>query len=331
VLLNLLRDVISTRRIVFVGGKGGVGKTTVAAALAVAAADAGRRTLVVSTDPAHSLGDVFGVAIDAERRLTDCLWGLEIDPESEADAHITHVKQQMKQLVHPRMYDEVERQLEFARLAPGTVEAALLERIADIMALAGATWDLVVFDTAPTGHTLRLLALPEIMAAWTDGLLRHQARSSRLSAMVNRFADGGRGDDLSLIDTPNESGPAARIREVLIARQRKLRGARERLLDAGLTAFLLVLNADRLSILESAKALQSLGRAHVPVAAVVVNRVLAAEDGSAFLEARRRQEALYLQEIARAFGHLPQRLVPLSPEDVHGLAALRRLGTLLTA
>ena len=121
---------------------------------------------------------MFDLAIGSgERRLADNLWGLEIDPDEEAERHIASVKHRMKSLVHPRMYGEVERQLDLARLAPGTVEAALLERMAELMGEGGQRFDLVLFDTAPTGHTLRLLSLPEIMMAWTDGLLRHGERN----------------------------------------------------------------------------------------------------------------------------------------------------------
>jgi arsenite-transporting ATPase len=327
-------ETLLARRVVLVGGKGGVGKTTIAAAVATTSADRGRRALVVSTDPAHSLGDAFGMAIGgSERQLAERLWGLEIDPEDEAGRHIASVKRQMKGLVHPRMYQEVDRQLDLARLAPGTMEAALLERMAELMAEAGQRFDLVLFDTAPTGHTLRLLSLPEIMMAWTEGLLRHRERSSRLSSVLKRLGGGAaQGDELSMIDAPADHHPesrAAKLQAILQARQRKLRTARDILLDAGKTAFVLVLNPDKLSILESRKALDSLERAHVPVAAVVVNRVLPDEAEGAFLEARRRQEAPHRQEIERQFGHLPRIVVPLLPDDVTGLDALRRLGRLL--
>lgn len=325
---------LNARRLLFVGGKGGVGKTTIAAALAVAAADRGRRCLVVSTDPAHSLGDVFDASVGAsETRMADGLWGVEIDPEEEAERHIAAVKLQMKSLVHPRMYDAVDRQLDLARLAPGTIEAALLERLAELMPQAGRRFDLVVFDTAPTGHTLRLLSLPEIMMAWTDGLLRGGERASRLSSMLERFRTAPAGDDLSLVGGAPPSHPegsrAARLTDILHARRRKLTVARELLLDRSATAFLLVLNPDRLSILESRKALDSLERARVPVATVIVNRVLPDEADGAFVEARRRQEAAYLQAIDREFGHLPRTVLPLMPGDVHGLEALRRIGRLL--
>jgi arsenite-transporting ATPase len=327
-------NAILERRVVFVGGKGGVGKTTVSAALAATIADRGRRCLVVSTDPAHSLGDVFGLDIGSgEVRLAEGLWGLEIDPEGEAERHIAAVKHQMKGLVHPRMYGEVDRQLDLARLAPGTMEAALLERTAELMAEAGSRFDSVIFDTAPTGHTLRLLALPEIMMAWTDGLLRHGERSSKLGAVLKRFGGGAaRGDELSMIDAPAdhaENSRAAKLTEILRARLQKLRRAREILLDDKTSAFVLVLNPDKLSILESRKALDSLERAHVPVSAVIVNRVLPEDAGGEFLEARRRQEARYREEIDRVFIRFPRIVLPLLRDDVHGLEALRQIGRLL--
>ncbi len=322
------------RRVVFVGGKGGVGKTTVAASLAVEAAERGRRVLVVSTDPAHSLGDVFGLDIGgSERMLAPHLWGLEIDAEDEAGQHIAAVKQQMKGLVHPRMYGEVDRQLDLARFAPGTEEAALLERMAELMAEAGGRFDLLIFDTAPTGHTLRLLSLPEIMSAWTDGLLRHRERSSRLGDMLKNIGRPA-GDEQTLLGAPAdypEDTRAARLNELLLARQRKLRRAREILLDREISGFVLVLNPDKLSLLESRKAFASLERADIPVAAVVINRVMPEEAGSGeFLEGRRRQEASYLAEIQRAFRQLPRIQLPLLAGDVNGLDALGHVGRMLT-
>jgi len=333
-------DLLGERRILFVGGKGGVGKTTIAAALGTTAADQGRRCLVVSTDPAHSLGDVFGLAIGGTvTSLAPRLDGLEIDPEREAERHIRAVKQHMKGLVHPRLYDEVDRQLDLARFAPGTIEAALLERMAELMASAGDDVDLVVFDTAPTGHTLRLLSLPEIMAAWTDGLLRHRERSSKLASVLKRFGSAAE-SRVDLFDDTTEfsdDSRAATIHELLLARRRKLGRARELLLDGDVTAFVLVLNPDKLSILEGRKIVEALDRASMTVAAVVVNRVLPApmpmeRDGDkAFLDARRRQEAPYLVEIAREFASLPRIVLPLLAEDIHGLEALRRFGRVLTA
>ena len=236
----------------------------------------------------------------------------------------------MKRLVHPRQFDEIDRQLDLARLAPGTMEAALLERVAELMTRAGDQYDRVVFDTAPTGHTVRLLSLPDIMAAWTDGLLGHRERSARLGDAL-RHLGGGRvkGDELSRLETAADHEPGSRdaqLDDLLQARRRKFIRAREQLLDRSRTAFVSVLNPDRLSVLETVRAHEVLGRFSIPVSAVVVNRVLPDDADGGFLAARRRQEARYLEEIERAFARIPQVRIPLLPDDVHDLDTLRALG-----
>ncbi len=331
-----LRELFA-HHLIFVGGKGGVGKTTVAAALGVEAAAHGRTCLLVSTDPAHSLGDIFDTPIgETETALESGLWGLEIDPDRHADRHIETVKAQMKALVHPRLFDEIDRQLDLAKHAPGASEAALLERVAELMGEAGSRFDLVVFDTAPSGHTVRLLSLPEVMGAWTDGLLRHRQRSSRLSAALRHLGGGAvKGDDLSMIDGAqdySDDDVAGQLNDVLQTRRRKFLVARDRLLDASTTAFLLVVNPDKLSILESRKVVELLRRFQIDVSRIVVNRVLPdvdAEVTNEFLEARRQQEREYRREIEQVFATYAKVVVPLLSRDVHGIESIRAIGRLL--
>lgn len=319
------------RRILYVGGKGGVGKTTTAAALALMAAEKGHRCLVISTDPAHSLGDIFAKPVgDREQSLLPNLWGLEIDPEAQADRYIEGVKHNMRGLVAPALYGEIDRQMDLARLAPGALEAALLERMADLMAEGMERYDLIIFDTAPTGHTLRLLSLPEIMAAWTDGLLQRQDRSRHLGRVLESL--GGKrkakGDELSYIDSqgmPPEDSRNAKIRDILLDRRRKFHRARRLLLDVDTTAFILVLTPEKLPILESRKAWEILNKFQVPVAVAVVNRVLPKDVDGEFLQTRRRLEADYLQEIERVFNALPRVYLPLLSHDVRGLATLQAI------
>ncbi len=326
--MDWLDDLVA-RRVLFVGGKGGVGKTTFAASLGLAAAARGRRTLVASTDPAHSLGDVVDRRIGgSETPLAPGLTALEIDPELEAERHIGGIKRDMRALVRPALYAEVDRQLDLARDAPGAGEAALLERLAGLMAEAPARFDLVIFDTAPTGHTLRLLTAPELMTAWTDALIRNRERADRLSHVLKGFGgEGGPGDDLSHFDQsrPVDSSPLAQIHDRLVARRQRFETMRAALTDPAETGFVLVLVPERLPLRESEKARALLRRFGIEVACVVVNRVLPDAAEGAFLATRRERERAYLDDIDRSFHDLPRPRVPLAADDVVGLDALRHL------
>ena len=339
---------IQGHRLVFVGGKGGVGKTTTAAALALYGAESGRRVLLVSTDPAHSLGDLFGRRIgNRQRRLAPGLSGLELDPEAESDRYLDDVRETMQSFVRPAMYPEIKRQIALARHSPGAVEAALVGRVASLMEEAGSGFDQIVFDTAPTGHTLRLLTLPEIMAAWMDGLLRSRGRSDSFGRALARLAGrkgkerdrGGdveapapRGDELSWFDRP-EPEPrderSRRIRELLLARRRSFSRARRLLLDPETTAFVMVLIPEKLPILETGKALAVLAEHRVPVAGLVVNRVLPDGPLGEFLESRREQENEYLARIDRLFPGITKVRVPLLRRDVEGIESLRGIASYL--
>lgn len=316
-----------SRRTLFVGGKGGVGKTTTAAALALRLARRGERCLLVSTDPAHNLGDLFGTRIGGkETRIAEGLHALEVDPEEEADRHIESVRRGMRSFVRPELYHEIDRQMELARHSPGAVEAALLERVAHLVLDAGERYDRILFDTAPTGHTLRLLSLPEIMSAWMDGLLRHRDRADDL-AERHRKAARPAGEDLSFLDRPREEDERSRrIRDTLTERRELFARARVRMLDPDRTGFLLVLVPEKLPILESRMALDALERFGVPVLGLVVNRILPQGELGTFLESRREQEREYLERIAATFPGIPAAWLPLLPRDADTTEGLRTLG-----
>lgn len=325
---------LAGRSILFVGGKGGVGKSTTSGALAVSMAGAGERVLLVSTDPAHSLADLFGTSIgDTETEILPGLHALEIDPAAEVESYLSRVKATMRQYVQPAMYSEIERQIELTRHSPGAEEAALMDRVTALMGEGTKRYDRVIFDTAPTGHTLRLLALPEIMAAWTEGLLRSRERSDSLGKAVDRLRRHKEGDhDMSWFDEVDQERGDERtrkIREVLMERRRRFSRARRLLLDPAVTAFLLVLIPEKLPILESEKTLAVLRNHKVPVAGVIVNRVLPDVPLGDFLESRRAQESEYLARIDHSFAKLPRVRVPLLSRDVVGIEAIRGVGRYL--
>src|SRR6516162_6821438 len=169
-----MRDLLK-KRILFFGGKGGVGKTTCASALALTASKTGKRVLLVSTDPAHSTSDIFERPFGREEsEVYRGVTGLEVDADFEARRYIATVKNQIAKLFSPSILKEAERQIELVSTMPGVEEVALFDRIGELIVTRTDSYDLIVFDTAPTGHTMRLLRMPELMNAWIEALSRRR-------------------------------------------------------------------------------------------------------------------------------------------------------------
>jgi arsenite-transporting ATPase len=298
------------REVLFFGGKGGVGKTTCAAATALAASRLGKRVLLVSTDPAHSTSDIFERPIGAEPTpLTATLSAMEIDSRTEATHYVEQVKRNIAQLFGHAILKEANRQIELASTMPGAEEVALFDRMGSLIRGDDQRFDLIVFDTAPTGHTLRLIRMPELMEAW----IRALSRSRR--AMLG-------------VEQDDKQDP---IMLSLGDRLERLRELRARLMSGRTTGFVLVLIPERLPIEETARALEQLDDAGVRVGALIVNRVLPDASSDAFLTARRRQEAQYLEEIGRRFAAHRLIRVPQLESDVYGTSALDRISAMLFA
>ncbi|WP_101256300.1 ArsA family ATPase [Streptomyces barkulensis] len=321
----MLLDLITSRRVVFVGGKGGVGKTSVAAAVALGRARSGARVLLVSTDPAHNLGHLWGRPVgDAPVRLAGPgdlvsragaaghVDGLEIDPERTVEQHLSAVAGTMRRLLPERMHAPAARHLQLARQAPGTHESAVLERIAEAVELGEEAYDLVVFDTAPSGHTLRLLALPEQLTSWTETLLANRDRSERFGAAVRGLGGGG------------DSDRDAELRRILLRRRDRFSLLREVVTDPARTGFVLVLTAEVLPIAETVEVYEKLTGLGVDVAALVANRRSPAGAGE-LLECRRRLEDEHLARLRQRIPDVPLLEVPLLPGDLVGTRALAAL------
>ncbi|WP_435203623.1 ArsA family ATPase [Janibacter sp. GS2] len=332
----MLLDVVAGRQALFVGGKGGVGKTSVASALALAAARRGRRTLVVSTDPAHNLGHLWGRPVgDQVVPLAERLDGVEIDPARTTEEHLAAVGATMRQLMPEHLTGEIDKHLSLARDAPGTHEAAVLERVAETIEDAEGRYDLVVFDTAPSGHTSRLMSLPETMSAWTEGLLRRQEKSEKFGAALRGL--GGDRDDpgVTILGDDDRERPGDRrarrdheIRRVLERRRTRFERLRTLLRDAERTAFLIVLMAERLPVLETLELHAQLERTGVDVAGLVVNK-RSPEDAGGFLHARREQEERHLTELRRELPEVPLVQLPLLGADIVGADAVADFADIL--
>ncbi len=307
------------QRILFFGGKGGVGKTTCAAAFALAASRAGRRTLLVSTDPAHSTSDVLETPLGpAEREILPGLAGLEIDAAREARRYVDEAKARMSGLFGPAVLAEAARQIELTLSMPGVADLAVFDRMSDLVLARAGAYDLVVFDTAPTGHALQMLRMPELLSSWVAALTRR--RREGLDARA--IAAGS--------DAPASQGPDP-VLELLEARSARLSALRAELARTDRVAFVLVLIPERLPLEESVRTAHELSEAGIAIGGVIVNRVLPEVASGEYFQARKAQERVYLEEIARRMPPVPRVLVPQLESDVHGLAGLERVRACLVA
>ena len=285
-------------------------------------AQEGRDVLLVSTDPAHNLGHIWNATLsDVPTTLHPHLAAVEIDPARATKEHLGEVSKHMRRFMPERLHREVDRHLELARHSPGTHEAAMLERIAELMECR-ADYDRIIFDTAPSGHTSRLMALPELMAAYTDGLLARREKSDKFGAAVRGMTSAEKSVSASSIDPVDRRNQE--IRSTLLKRRRRFEHLRRALTDPSTTAFYLVLTADRTPVLETAEFFDDLKSNGVHVGGVVVNRRTPASR-DAFLAQRRASEDEALALLAQKLPGQQVVEIPWLPHEVSTPEALTAL------
>jgi len=296
-------------RILLFTGKGGVGKTTVAAATAVATAASGLRTLILSTDPAHSLSDAFGVALgDQPTEVRDNLWGGELDTRARFEAAWTDVREYVVDVLDWAGAGALEA--EELSVVPGLDEVFALADLRE-RALSGV-YDVIVVDCAPTAETLRLLSLPDVLAWYMDRVFDSQRRLTKLARPVMaRMANM----------------PIARD-SVFAAVRRfydRLDGVRELLTDGSTTTARLVVNPERLVVAEARRTFTYLSLFGYHVDAVIANRMLPAELSDPWFDEWKRIQSTHLTTIEDAFAPVPILAAELAAEELVGV---ERLGAL---
>ena len=285
----------------FFGGKGGVGKTTLATATAVWFADHGYRTTIVSTDPTVSLSAMFGQEIGGEARVpirhVSNLCGLNINPNDAKGVFQKRLNSVMGQMTGTFGGDIVS--------TPCAEEMATFDQFVSF--LEEPDGDVIVFDTAPTGKTLRELAMP---FDWAGFLQKQIQDGKELARLMNMGEDSF---------------------DKLEQDKRRYENALAVLRNRSTTVFSLVLLPERLPIEETHSAITGLDRLGIPVQSLVVNQCILPEviEGNRFLGARAKLQSCYLDEIEKRFAGLVKTRLPLLDHDVSDLSTLRQVGEVL--
>lgn len=299
-LINIMLPQKNTKYLFF-GGKGGVGKTTMATATAVWFADHGYKTTIVSTDPTVSLSAVFNQHIGGDVKVpinhVKNLCGLNINPADSKGVFLARLTGVMSQISGTFGNDVIS--------TPCMEEMATFDQFVSF--LEKPDGDVVVFDTAPTGKSLRELAMP---FDWAGFLQKQIQEGKKLAELMNTKENNS---------------------ENLERDKKRYDTALSVLRDRATTVFNLVLLPERLPIEETQSAITGLGKLGIPVQGIVVNQTILPEviEGNRFLAARANLQKAYLEEINTRFGGLIQSRLPLLDHDVSDLASLRKVGKLL--
>ena len=323
-----LKDLLLNLKMVMFGGKGGVGKTSCAASSAIWAAEHGRNTLIISTDPAHSLGDSLGIelapGVPTPIAGIDFLTALEINPKvNMADFQgLTNINP-MEEMGMSGLMENLPLFGDMEELTsmtpPGIDEALAFGKILEFVE-TDHDYDLIVFDTAPTGHTLRFLSLPETLSGWIGKLIKMRVKIGNMFGAVKRmFSREEKKEDNSL--------------EVLERLNNSIIKAREDLTNPIKNSFIIVMIPEEMAITETGRLLNELVKNNIPVSNIVVNQVYQdATELCEFCKARRKMQGKNLVKINEIFReNLHKNLieVPLFKEEIREYDKLKEMGHFL--
>ncbi len=299
-------------RTILYTGKGGVGKTSVAAATARRCARAGLRTIVLSTDPAHSLADALQLTLGSEpTQIGDGLWAQQVSAQDELEANWNAVRAWAGDILTERGVDRISA--EELTVPPG------MDELFSLLALKrhheSGEYDVIVVDCAPTGETLRLLSFPDVARWWLTKVFPQQ---SRLMDAARPFAR-------AVLDV---SLPGEAVLDEMQGLTRNLIAMNEILRDSEHVSLRLVMNPDRMVIDEARRTFTYLNLYGFLTDAVIVNRIFPAEVGDYFGPWRERQQE-HLTAVREAFAPVPVLCAPYFAREVVGPDRIDELGDAL--
>ncbi|RMF41897.1 MAG: arsenic transporter [Anaerolineae bacterium] len=307
---------------VFFGGKGGVGKTVMAGAAAVALAEQGKRTLLASTNPVHSLSgmldqNVFGQATPVQG--VPNLWAYEIDTKDTIERSKVEIREKIEWfLKYAEIKGKADEFIESATMNPAFEESAMFENMIDIM--FKDEYDVYVFDTAPTANARRLLGMSSVYSMWVNKMMQ-----SRQEAQAMRLR-------LSYSKKKEEKDP---LMDYLLEFQKRMARAKELLTDDDLTAFFFVTLPEALPIAVITRFIHWFHEFGIPVGGVIVNmridRNNVTNQTAEFVRNRIAMQDEHMEEIYRQFDGMIRAILPLFDTEIRGVEMLKRTAHLLFA
>jgi len=296
-------------RILLYTGKGGVGKTSISAATALRCADLGYRTVVVSTDAAHSLADSFDLKLGPEPTpIAKNLWGQEIDLLYQMEKYWGTVQTYLAALLAWRGMDSL--MAEETAVLPGMEELASLLQI--VYLYDSGQYDVIIIDCAPTGATLQLLAFPEMARWYLDRIFPVETKAIQLARPILR----------AITDMPLPEDPLFKAIERLIEELARMQTL---LSDPAISSARIVLNAEKMVIKEAQRALTYLNLYGYTTDLVIANRLLPADMVGGYFDVWRESQDRYMQMVHEMFSPLPILRAPMFEQEVVGLEMLRRM------
>ena len=300
---------------IFFGGKGGVGKTVMAGAAALFSAKQGKKTLLASTNPVHSLSNMFGQNV-LGKAVTVCdeqnCYALEIDTRETIERSKQEIREKINWfLKFADITTTAEEFIESATMNPAFEESAMFENMMDIM--FKDEYDFYVFDTAPTANARRLLGMSKVYGLWVDKMLKSREEAKSLRELLS-------------FSKKDEKDP---LLDYLLGFKDRMGNAKELLTDDALTAFFFVTLPESLPIAVITRFINWFYEFGIPVGGVIVNGVIpkeqVAKDSAEFVLNRVKMQDEHMQQIWKIFGDKVRAIVPLFETEVQGTQMLNRL------
>ena len=299
-------------KLILFGGKGGVGKTTCASSTGLYLAEEGFKTLVISTDPAHSVSDSLGQKIGDEIKEVKGiknLSALEVNAQKALSQFKVKYETQIKKIFDTSTYlDQEDVDSIFALPIPGIDEVMGFKTIVDL--IEEARFDKYIVDTAPTGHALRLLTLPELLDEWIKVLAKMRWKYRYMVESFSGKYNPDEGDDF------------------LVEMKKTVKRIEDLLRDQKRCEFIAVTIPEDMAIMETGRLLQSLNKYGIKVRQLIINNVLESRD-CLFCRERQKEQQIYITQIRGKFSNLKMTIAALQSREVKDIEALSNFNSFL--